>query len=119
MKQFDESLIALNTLENDPNMRGSIPLVGQLVLIDPAAMVDGIITVTLTSPFGKNKGEVFGILPLLTKGGNNEVLGFSAAAGTDAGTVTVTIHSDAANSTTNLAAFYIIVVGKIHPTNPA
>lgn len=114
---FYEDYFPVNSLEFDPNSRGEAPLVKQLVKIDPAVMVAGVITVDVTSLFGKDKGEVLGVVPLSTYDAANEGLIFKAAAGATAGLVTITINSTDATSTTNLAAFYVFLYGRIFPTD--
>lgn len=115
---FYEDYFPENSLQNDPNARSNVPLVKQLVKIDPAAMVAGVITVDVVSLFGKDKGEVLGITPLANIEATNELIGLTVAAhSSTAGSLTVTINSTDATSTTNLAAFYCFIYGRIFPTD--
>lgn len=111
-----ENLIAVNTLDFDPNARGESPMVNQLVKIDPGAMVAGIVEVDIASPFGLGKGEVYGIQLLSTIGADNEIIGASVALhATDAGKLTITLHSNDAVSITNLGEIYALILGRILP----
>lgn len=113
-----ENLIAVNTLDYDPNARGESPLVNQLVKIDPGAMTSGVIAVDVVSPFGLDKGEVYGIQLLTSKGGDNEILGASVALhASTSGQLTITIHSDDATSTTDLGEIYALILGRILPND--
>lgn len=114
---FYEDYFPVNSLEFDPNARSSAPLVKQLVKLDPAAMVAGVITAEVVSLFGKGKGEVLGIVPLANIEATNELIGLTAAASSTDGQITVTINSTDATSTTNLAAFYCFIYGRIFPTD--
>jgi len=117
MSDFTENLIALNTLEHSHDLNGAVPLVMQLEKIDPAAMVSGVTTVEVVSPFGTGKGEVLGVLPLNSIVAANKALAISAAASSTAGSITLTLNSTSSASTTNLAAFYVLIVGRILPTD--
>lgn len=115
---FNEDYFPVNSLENDPNARSSVPLLKQLVKLDPVAMVAGVITADVVSLFGKDKGEVLGILPLANIEAANELIGLTVAAhASTEGSLTVTINSTDATSTTNLAAFYAFIYGRIVPTD--
>jgi len=114
---FNEDLIALNTLERDPNARGNVPLVGQLYLGQAmGAMVAGVKATDFDCKFGKGQGEVLGVIPLVTKGaGDNESLAFTVAAhSSTAGKITLTMHSSDATATDDLTISFI-VVGRIYP----
>jgi len=116
MSGFDSSIFALNPMSNDPNMRGEIPVVMQLALIDPAALSSGVITVDVVSPFGKGLGEALGVVPLSGIESANDLIGMTVAAhsSTD-GSLTITINSDDASSTTNIGEIYVLLIGKILP----
>jgi hypothetical protein len=117
---FYENLIALNPLSRDPNLRGEIPLAMEVHDVDPAAMVAGVITADVTSKFGKGKGEIWGAFLLDNIGGDNEIIGVSAAAhSANVGEVTITFHNSDATATTNLGSTKVIFIGKIIPVDPS
>lgn len=116
---FYENLIALNPLNQDPNLRGEIPLAIEVQEVDPDAMVAGIITIDVDSKFGKGKGEIWGGFLLDNIGADNEIIGVSVAASGTAGKATITFHSSDATSVSNLGVTKVLVVGKIVPSDPA
>jgi len=109
-----EGIFPFNDSSYDPNVRGEAPAVQELHQnVVMGAMVAGVKTATVKSKVT----EVWGIIPLRTTGaGANEVLGFSAALGSSAGTVDITINSTKSTATDNLTLSFIIV-GRILPTN--
>lgn len=116
MGQFNEAVIPLNTLEHNPDLRGSVPLVAQIISINPAAMVAGVIAVDADCVIGKGLGEVLGIVPMQSVVAANEIIGLSVAAhSSDAGKITITINSNDNTSTTNIGAFNVLVFGRILP----
>jgi hypothetical protein len=113
---FEQDYFAFNPLSEDPNKRGTFPILQQLVEVDPPALVAGKITVDVKSRFGKDKGEVFGAYALNTKVADNEVLSVSAAPhATNTGEITITLESSDASSTEDIPPFKLILVGKVLP----
>lgn len=120
MSNFIEGLFAFNPLSSDPNLRDSVPQVIQLEKIAPGAMTAGVVTADIKSPFGKGKGEVYGIQLLNTLGDANEIIGASVAThASNDGELTVTFNSNDALSTTDIGEVYCLIYGKIHPNNPS
>lgn len=117
---FYESLIALNTTNRDPNMRGESPLVIEIQEIDPGAMVAGVIATDAVSKIGKGKGEVWGGFLLNSLADTNEPIGCTVAThSSTAGKITITLNSSNSSSTVNLGATKVLVVGKLLPVNPS
>jgi hypothetical protein len=116
----------LNDTMQDPNARGTSPFGFTLhESITVGAMTAGAKTITLTGiPFGKNLGTVLGAELLNTDGGDavtaatpdlNPILSISAAAGSNAGEVDVTIKTSDATVTTNTYVVTFKLWGRILP----
>ena len=75
----------------------------------------GKVTVELDSAFGFNIGEVYGIIPLRTKGnGDNEGLFYQVSASTNHGKVIVSVHSSN-NAATDSLSLTFWLYGKAFP----
>lgn len=120
MGNFQGNLFAFNSLDRDPNLRGENPMVVQLVDLDPNALVAGVITVDVDSPFGKGLGEVVGIQLMTTKAATNHALtGSVAAHASTAGKLTITLESTDDTATTNFTSIKALIYGIIHPNSPS
>ena len=119
--KFTENIFAKNTLETDPNMRGNIADVEQLIKVD-ATLSSGIKAVDdIPSPFGTGHGVVIGAYLLNNKdtGNDNHILSVVAEAGGTDDTIKVTLESSDATSTTALTDVMIMILGQIQPKDVA
>ena len=111
-----ENIIGLNTVSQDKELRGEVPMVQQVELVTVGALVAGVKAVDVVSPFGKGKGEVLGAFILNNVVATNEVIGVKAVAhATDEGELTLTFASHNDTSTTNCGSLYVMIVGRILP----
>lgn len=115
---FVEGIFPFNDSALDPNVRGEAPAVQEIHRdVAMGAMVAGIKVTSVDSKIGKGLGEVWGIIPLGTKGaGDNEALAFSAALSSTDGKVDITMHSTDATATDNLTISFILV-GRLLPND--
>ena len=113
-----EGVFPFNDSSYDPNIRGEAPAVQEIHRdVAMGAMVAGVKVTSVFSKIGKGLGEVWGILPLGTKGaGNNEVLAFEAALSATDDKVDITMHSSDATATDNLTIDFILV-GRMLPVD--
>lgn len=111
-----EGIFPFNDSSFDPNVRGEAPAVQEIHRdVVMGAMVAGIKVTGVLSKIGTGLGEVWGIIPLGTKGaGDNEVLAFSAALSSTDDTVDITMHSSDATATDDLTISFILV-GRMLP----
>ena len=111
--KFDENLIAFNTLEQDPNMRGPVPMLGQMYAF-AGDLASGIKVIDdIPAPFGTGLGAIIGATLLETYDSDNEVLSVKVEDGGTAGTIKITVQSTDATATTTLAV-NVIVYGKVY-----
>lgn len=113
-----EGVFPFNDSSYDPNIRGEAPAIQEIHRnVVMGAMVTGFKVTAVNSKIGKGLGEVWGIIPLGTKGaGANEVLGFEAALGSGDGEVDITMHSEDATATDDLTISFILV-GRMLPVD--
>jgi len=111
-----EGIFPFNDSSYDPNIRGEAPAVQEIHRdVAMGSMVAGVKVTAILSKIGKGLGEVWGIIPLGTKGaGNNEILAFSAALSSTANSVDITMHSSDATATDNLTISFMLV-GRMLP----
>jgi len=111
-----EGIFPFNDSSYDPNIRGEAPAVQEIHRdVVMGAMTAGVKVTAVLSKLGKGLGEVWGIIPLGTKGaGNNEVLAFEAALSATDNSVDITIHSSDAVATDDLTVDFILV-GRMLP----
>lgn len=113
----NQNFIPLNSQHLDPNARGAIPFGMEVHEVAFGAMSSGVKTADVVSRFGRGKGEVYGIIPLRSRDGNNQALAFNVAAhSADAGKLTITMHSTSSSSTGNYT-IYVLIVGRAFPVN--
>jgi hypothetical protein len=110
---FVEDLIGINTLDKNAEMRGSTPMVEQLIHI-AGDLASGTISVTVQSYFGLGKGMVIGVNLYTSQIAAAHLLGASAVLGSGAGEVDIVISSTDASDTDTLD-LYVGIVGKIIP----
>jgi hypothetical protein len=111
--KFDENLIAFNTLEQDPNMRGPVPMLGQIYAF-AGDLVAGVLAIDdIVSPFGTGIGAIIGATILDGIDSANDNLAVRAEAGGTDGTIKITVQSTDATATTTLAV-NVIVYGKVY-----
>lgn len=119
-----DRIVPLNTLDQDPNLRSSAPLVMEIhkdVLLGDTGN-NGQVTKTISdSALGKDKGEVVGVIALESMSNEaNQVFGYSAAAGSSTGEVDLTVHSTNGSTPSPSSAAEnvirsVILVGYIYP----
>lgn len=117
MAYFGSSnIIPLNTLDQDPNLRSSAPLVLEIHRdVELGAMTSGVVTKTVDSALGKDKGEVLGVFPFNNKGdADNEILSFTASEGSSGGEVDVKVTSSDNTATDNNTRSFLLI-GFIYP----
>lgn len=113
MINFKSNVFPLNDLSNDPNARGTNPLVKEWHNVTPGALVAGKIAFDLTSIVGKDVGEVIGA-KVFGSGKEGEVLGATVVPhATTSGKVTVTLFSSAAASTYDPGTLTVEIIGRV------
>jgi hypothetical protein len=113
-----EGVFPFNDSSYDPNIRGEAPAVQEIHRdVAMGAMTSGIKVTSVFSKIGTGLGEVWGIIPLGTKGaGDNEVLAFEAALSSTDDKVDITMHSSDATATDALIVDFILV-GRMLPVD--